>query len=155
LPHRRNCDSRPVRRACGRFAWKTSCDPLQDHIAQQKEDGHALRYLVVGTKGAASTDVFFRRIKRWEFGDSPKCMTSKWVEDLTWDPKDDGEYYHNCRGQNIDIIRQVAAGRPPRHPARDAYETMRLVEAAEKSADTLGLVNLAAEPGTRHGTQGT
>ncbi len=110
-------------------------DPLRDVIDQQKEDGHALRYLVVGTKGAASTDVFFRRIKRWEFGDSDKCMTSKWVEDITWDPKEDQEYYHNTRGQNLDIIRRVMEGRPPKTPARDAYETMRLVEAAEISAD--------------------
>ena len=110
-------------------------DPLQDYIEQQQEDGHALRYLIVGTKGAASTDVFFRRIKRWEFGDSPKCMTSKWVEDITWDPKDDQEYYHNTHGQNLDIIKRVLEGKPPKTPARDAYETMKLVEAAELSAD--------------------
>ena len=110
-------------------------DPLRDHIEQQKEDGHALRYLIVGTKGAASVDVFFRRIKRWEFGDSPECMTSKWVEDITWDPKEDQEYYHNTQGQNLDIIKRVLAGQPPMTPARDAYETMRLVEAAELSAN--------------------
>lgn len=110
-------------------------DPLRDHIEQQKEDGHALRYLIVGTKGAVSTDVFYRRIKRWEFGDSPECMTSKWVEDITWDPKEDQEYYHNTAGQNLDIIKRVLAGQPPKTPARDAYETMKLVEAAELSAD--------------------
>lgn len=119
-------------------------DPLQDHIEQQKEDGHALRYLIVGTKGAASTDVFFRRIKRWEFGDSPKCMTSKWMENITWEPEDDQEYYHNTRGQNLDIIKQALAGNPPRQPARDAYETMRLVEAAEQSADQNTIVKLNA-----------
>ncbi len=117
-------------------------DPLMDYINQQKEDGHALRYLIVGTKGAASTDVFFRRIKRWEFGDSPKCMTSKWVEDLTWDPKDDQEYFHNNYGQLQDIIARVAAEKPPMTPARDAYETMKLVHAAEVSADTGKIVNL-------------
>ncbi len=121
-------------------------DPLQDHITQQQEDGHALRYLIVGTRGAASTDVFFRRIKRWEFGDSPKCMTSQWVEDLSWEKNEDQEYYHNSRGQNLDIIQQVLAGRKPRHPARDAYETMRLVEAAERSADSGKLVDLAEVP---------
>lgn len=119
-------------------------DPLRDHIEQQKEDGHALRYLIVGTKGAASTDVFFRRIKRWEFGDSPKCMTSKWVEDIQWDPKEDQEYYHNTAGQNLDIIRRVLAGKPPATPARDAYETMRLVEAAELSADAGKPVDMAS-----------
>jgi predicted dehydrogenase len=110
-------------------------DPLRDHIEQQKEDGHALRYLIVGTKGAASVDVFHRRIKRWEFGDSPECMTSKWVEDITWDPKEDQEYYHNTQGQNLDFIKRVLAGQPPMTPARDAYETMKVVEAAELSAD--------------------
>ncbi|MEI8183869.1 MAG: Gfo/Idh/MocA family oxidoreductase, partial [Desulfomonile sp.] len=110
-------------------------DPLRDHIEQQKEDGHALRYLIVGTKGAASVDVFHRRIKRWEFGDSPECMTSKWVEDITWDPKEDQEYYHNTQGQNLDIMRRVLAGQPPMTTARDAYETMKVVEAAELSAD--------------------
>jgi len=110
-------------------------DPLRDHIEQQKEDGHALRYLIVGTKGAASVDVFHRRIKRWEFGDSPECMTSKWVEDITWDPKEDQVYYHNTRGQNLDFINRVLAGQPPMTTARDAYETMKVVEAAELSAD--------------------
>ena len=110
-------------------------DPLRDHIEQQKEDGHALRYLIVGTKGAASVDVFHRRIKRWEFGDSQECMTSKWVEDITWDPKEDQVYYHNTQGQNLDIMRRVLAGQPPMTTARDAYETMKVVEAAELSAD--------------------
>ena len=119
-------------------------DPLRDHIVQQQEDGHALRYLVVGTKGAASGDVFFRRIKRWEFGDSPTCMTSKWVEDLTWDPKEDQVYYHNSHGQNIDIIERVLAGKPSQFPARDAHETMKLVEGAEISADSGKPVSLDA-----------
>ncbi|OPZ26638.1 MAG: 1,5-anhydro-D-fructose reductase [Lentisphaerae bacterium ADurb.BinA184] len=119
-------------------------DPLRDQLDQQKDDGHALRYLIVGTRGAAATDVFFRRIKRWEFGDSPTGMTSKWVEDITWNPKDDQEYYHNTHGQNLDIICRVLAGQPPRHPARDAYETMRLVEAAERSADSGNIQQMAA-----------
>ncbi len=117
-------------------------DPLMDHIEQQKEDGHALRYLIVGTKGAASVDVFHRRLKRWAFGDSPACMTSSWVEDRTWDPKDDQEYYHNNRGQTLDIIRRVLEGKPPATPARDAYETMKVVEAAERSADLGRVVSL-------------
>lgn len=119
-------------------------DPLRDYIEQQQEDGHALRYLIVGTKGAASTDVFFRKLKRWEFGDSPKCMTSKLVENLTWDLKEDQVYYHNSNGQNIEIIKQVLAGRPPHFPARDAYETMRLVEATERSADTGEIIKMEA-----------
>ncbi len=103
-----------------------------------------MRYLVVGTQGAASVDIFHRRIKRWAFGDSPKCMTSAWVEDLTWKPADDQSYYHNTRSQTLDIVKRVAEGRPPMTPARDAYETMRLVCAAEQSADSGALVSLAA-----------
>ncbi len=117
-------------------------DPLMDHLEQQKEDGHALRYLVVGTKGAASVDIFHRRIKRWAFGDAPKSMTSTWAEDLTWKPADDQSYYHNTRSQTLDIVRRVAAGLPPMTPARDAYETMLLVFAAEQSADSGTLVSL-------------
>ena len=117
-------------------------DPLQDVIGQQIEDGHALQYLVVGTKGAAHTDVFRRRIKRWAFGDSPECLTSDWVEDLTWPKSEDHLYYHNTLDQTFDVVRRVAAGEPPRTPARDAYESMRLVFAAERSADTGRLVRL-------------
>ena len=32
-------------------------------------------------------------------------------------------------------MKRVLAGKPPKTPARDAYETMKLVEAAELSAD--------------------
>ncbi|MHC4884820.1 MAG: Gfo/Idh/MocA family protein, partial [Planctomycetota bacterium] len=46
-------------------------DPLADSITdQQLGDGHKLRYIVVGTKGAAETDVFYRRIKRFAFIDT-------------------------------------------------------------------------------------
>jgi predicted dehydrogenase len=62
-------------------------------------------------------------------------MTSKWVEDITWDPKEDQQYYHNTQGQNLDIIKRVLAGQPPMTSARDAYETMKVVEAAELSAN--------------------
>jgi predicted dehydrogenase len=110
-------------------------DPLQDVMNQQRGDGHALQYLVVGTKGAAWADVFERCIKRWAFGDSPKCMTSDWVENLTWDPKEDGLYFHNTYDQTHDIVRRVMAGEPPKTLARDSYDTMRLVFAADRSAD--------------------
>lgn len=118
-------------------------DPLQNVVSQQKGDGHALRYTILGTKGAAMTDVFDRSIKRWEFGDSPECMTSEWVEDLSWDESKDGQYFHWVGGQNHDVVRRVAAGEPPKIPARDALETMRLCFAAEESADREEVVQLA------------
>ncbi len=118
-------------------------DPLQDHIAQQKDDGHELRYLIVGTRGAAETDVFHRTLKRWEWGDSETCMTSKLVEQQTWTREEDGRYFHDGTTQNRDIVRRVLAGEGPMTPARDALETMRLVFAAEKSADSGQIERLA------------
>ena len=118
-------------------------DPLADNITDlQMGDGHKLRYIVVGTKGAAETDVFYRRIKRFQFGDSADKMTSDWVENLTWDTKEDYFYYHNTTHQTYDIVRRVVQGLPPMTPARDAYETMRLCFAAEQSADTGQVVRI-------------
>ena len=119
-------------------------DPLQNVIDQQKGDGHELRYLVQGTKGVAETDVFNRTIKRWEFGDSPECMTSRWVEALTWPGEEDGRYFHNTLDQTHDVVRRVRQGLPPRTSARDSYETMRVCFAAELSADTGKPVRLDA-----------
>lgn len=118
-------------------------DPLQDVVSQQQGDGHALRYLVVGTKGAVETDVFYRTIKRWEFGDSPECFTSDWVETLTWDPAEDHRYFHNTQDQTHDIVHRVKEDLPPKTSARDAYETMKLCFAAELSADRGERVGLA------------
>ncbi len=110
-------------------------DSLQDFYAKQSEDGHELRYRIIGTRGAVETDVFHRRIRRWEFGDSPERMTSKLVEESSWTRAEDNAYFHNEDGQNRDIVRRVLNGEPPATPARDALETMRLVFAAEESAD--------------------
>jgi len=117
-------------------------DPLQNVVTQQQGDGHYLRYLVVGTKGAAEADVFYRTIKRWEFSDSETGLISDWVETLTWETEEDGRHFHNTTDQNLDIARRVAEGLPPATPARDAFETMRLVFAAELSADNARPVRL-------------
>jgi len=117
-------------------------DPLGDHLDRQKDDGHELRYLITGTKGAVETDVFRRTIKRWEFGDSDECMTSKIVERLTWEQKDDHRYFHNTLDQSLDIVRRVVEGLPPMTPARDALQTMHLVDAAEQSANEQRIVEL-------------
>ncbi|OGV68752.1 MAG: hypothetical protein A3K19_11895 [Lentisphaerae bacterium RIFOXYB12_FULL_65_16] len=121
-------------------------DPLQDVIGQQRGDGHALQFMIEGTKGAAFADVFDRRLKRWAFGDSPTCMTSSWVENRTWDTPEDHIYFHNTLDQTHDIVRRVAEGLPPKTSARDAYETMRLCFAADLSADS-GRQVLMAEVG--------
>lgn len=118
-------------------------DPLADSITDlQLGDGHKLRYIVVGTEGAAETDVFYRRIKRWRFTDTPGRLVSDWVENLSWTFKEDHVYYHNTTDQTRDVVRRVAQGLPPMTPARDAYETMRLCFAAEASADRGQVVRL-------------
>lgn len=118
-------------------------DPLQSVIDQQIGDGHTLRFRIVGTRGAAETDVFARSLKRWEFGDAPDKFTSSWVENITWDGSDDHFWFHNTLEQTHDIVRRVANGEPPRTPARDAFETMRLCFAAEEAVETGRSIMLA------------
>lgn len=118
-------------------------DPLADSVTDlQLGDGHKLRYIVVGTKGAAETDVFYRRIKRWQFTDTPERMVSDWVENLTWNYKEDQLHYHNTHDQTLDIVRRVAEGLPPKTTARDALQTMKLCFAAIESADKNKIVRM-------------
>jgi predicted dehydrogenase len=109
-------------------------DPLQNAVSQQAGDGHALRYMIYGDKGAAETDVFPRTIKRWEFGENDYGQTSAWIQNETWDPEQDFAYFHNTHDQALDIVRRVAEGEPPSINPRDALETTRLCFATELSA---------------------
>lgn len=122
-------------------------DPLKDSVGQQADDGHELRYLVTGRTGAAETDVFRRRVRRWEFADTPGGFTSRLAETLTWEQPDDHRQFHNTEGQTLDILHRVRAGLPPRTPARDALETMRLCFAADESVACGRPVRLAAPAG--------
>ena len=110
-------------------------DPLQNAVSQQAGDGHALRYMIYGEKGAAETDVFPRTIKRWEFGENDYGQTSEWVQTETWTPERDFAYFHNTHDQALDIVRRVAEGDAPKISPRDALETTRLCFAAEISAE--------------------
>lgn len=118
-------------------------DPLQNAVSQQAGDGHELRYMIYGEKGAAETHVFPRTIKRWEFGEDQYGQTSAWVQTETWNPKDDFAYFHNTHGQALDIVRRVAEGEPPSITPRDALESTRLCVAAEISAAEHRPVRLA------------
>jgi len=109
-------------------------DPLQNAVSQQAGDGHVLRYMVYGEKGAAETDVFPRTIKRWQFGENDYGQTSEWVQTETWNPERDFTYFHNTHDQALDIVRRVAEGEQPKTSPRDALETTRLCFAAEISA---------------------
>lgn len=121
-------------------------DPQSDIIAQQIETGHALRFRVVGTRGAAETDVFGRRLKRWEFGDAPESFISDVVETLSWTAEQDHLYFHNTREQTRDVVRRVQSGLPPRTSPRDALETTRLCFAADQSAQSGQVVRLMLDP---------
>ena len=56
----------------------------REMLEKQSDDGHALEYHICGTKGAIETDVFRRRIRRWEFTDSPSTLESRIVETRTF-----------------------------------------------------------------------
>jgi len=109
-------------------------DPLQNMVDQQMDDGHELRYLVVGTEGAIEMDVFRRRFRLWQFEDSQKCMTSRIVQHETWSPSEDERHFHDTASQAHDVVDRVLENQPPRTDASDAFETMRVVAAAEHSA---------------------
>ncbi|MDD2479902.1 MAG: Gfo/Idh/MocA family oxidoreductase [Victivallaceae bacterium] len=117
------------------IAESYKADPLQEILAKQADDGHYLQYHVCGTKGAIETDVFRRRIRRWEFTDGEESLESKIVETITFDAKEDLKWFHNTHGQNMRVAELVALGLPPESPAIDAYETMKLCFAAEQSEE--------------------
>lgn len=109
-------------------------DPLLDVLEKQSDDGHCLQFHIFGTKGAIETDVFRRRLRRWEFTDGPRQLMSKIVETLTYPKAQDEEWIHNVHGQNLRVIERVAQGLPPETPATDSLETMKVCFAAERSA---------------------
>jgi predicted dehydrogenase len=117
-------------------------DPLQNAVSQQAGDGHTLRYIIYGEKGAAETDVFPRSIKRWEFGEDDYGQRSEWVQTETWSPERDFAYFHNTHDQALDIVRRVAEGEGPSIHPRDALETTRLCFAAELSAKEKRVVRM-------------
>jgi len=118
-------------------------DPLLEMLEKQADDGHYLQYHIFGTKGAIETDVFRRRIRRWEFSDSPKQLVSKIVEKITFPKEEDQIWFHNTHGQNVRIAELVAKGLPPESPASDAYETMVTGFAAEQSERERRIVRIS------------
>lgn len=118
-------------------------DPLLEMLEKQSDDGHALQYHIFGTKGAIETDVFHRRIRRWEFSNSPRQLVSKIAKTITFPKTEDQEWFHNVHGQNARIIELVAKGLPPETPAADSYETMKACFAAEISERERRIVKMA------------
>lgn len=118
-------------------------DPLLEMLEKQSDDGHFLQYYIMGTKGMIETDVFRRRIRRWEFSDSPERLVSKLVEKVTYKAADDQDWIHNTHGQNMRIAELVAKGLPPEVRATDAFETMRAGFAAELSEREKRIVRMS------------
>ena len=115
-------------------------DPLLELLEKQSDDGHYLQYHICGTKGVIETDVFKRRIRRFEFSESEDGLENKIVEVIQFPKEEDQIYFHNTHGQNLRVFELVANGLPPEVPAEDALETMRLCFAAEESEDAGGKV---------------
>ena len=118
-------------------------DPLIDVLTKQSDDGHFLQYLICGTKGAIETDVFRRRLRRWQFSDGEKHMESKIVETITYTPEEDQVWIHNTAGQNIRILELIAQGKGPEVQPEDAYETMRFCFAAAESEATGKIIDMS------------
>lgn len=118
-------------------------DPLLEMLEKQSDDGHALTYYIFGTKGAIETDVFRRRIRRWEFTDSPERLASAIAETITYDKAEDQIWIHNTHGQNLRIAELVAKGIAPENPVTDSFETMKVGFAAEISERERRIVKLS------------
>ncbi len=118
-------------------------DPLMDVLTKQSDDGHFLQYLICGTKGAIETDVFRRRLRRWQFSDGEKHMESKIVETITYTPEEDQVWIHNTAGQNVRILELIAQGKGPEVAPEDAYETMRFCFAAAESEATGKIIDMS------------
>lgn len=117
-------------------------DPLMDILGKQSDDGHILKYMVYGEKGAIETDVFRRRIRRWSFSDGVEQLKSEIVEEISYEKSQDLEWGHNVHGQNLRIIELVANGMKPETTASDAFETMKLCFATEISTKENRIVRL-------------
>jgi predicted dehydrogenase len=118
-------------------------DPLLEMLEKQSDDGHFLQYHIMGTKGAIESDVFRRRLRRWEFRDGPEQLISEIVETIKYTPAEDIEWIHNTHGQNLRIAELVAKGMKPEVSAAEAYKTMQLCFAAEMSEKQKRIVKVS------------
>jgi len=121
-------------------------DPLRNSFAKQSDDGHSLQYHIFGTKGVIETDVYRRRLRRWEFYDSPQQLVSKIIEVVAFPEAEAQRWIHNTRDQDLKIAELVAKGMRPEVPASDAYETMKVCFAAETSMLEKRIVRMSEYP---------
>ncbi len=117
-------------------------DPLTDTLEKQSDDGHFLQFHICGTHGAIEGDVFKRRVRRWEFREGEKLLISRLAETVSYPKEEDQLWIHNTHGQNQRIAELVARRLRPEVSAGDAYETMKLCFAAERSEQLGRIVRL-------------
>ncbi len=117
-------------------------DPLREILEKQSDDGHFLQYHICGTKGVIETDVFKRRLRRFQFSEVEDGLENKIVETITFPKELDQVYFHNTHGQNLRVIELAAKGKMPEVPPEDAFATMQLCFAAERSEDTGRIIRL-------------
>lgn len=132
------------------MALAETWDPAEtrEMLEKQSDDGHALSYHICGTGGAIETDVFRRRLRRWEFYDAPKTLGSRIVETETFTPEEDQSYFHNVYGQDLAVLELFARGKNPEMDTVSAYETMKFCFAAELSENN-GRIIFADDPRLR------
>jgi predicted dehydrogenase len=118
-------------------------DPLLEMLEKQSDDGHYLQYHIIGTKGGIETDVFRRRIRRWQFSDLPERLNSEIVETVNYTKDEDRAWMHSTHDQNIRMAELVAKGLPPENPVSDSFATMKLGFAAEISEREHRIVKLS------------
>ncbi|HWL52692.1 MAG TPA: Gfo/Idh/MocA family oxidoreductase [Chthoniobacteraceae bacterium] len=124
------------------YASNSKGDPLVDTLHQQKDDGHELRFQVMGSRGGAETNVFHRHLRRWEYRTGDRGFRSELVEERQWEPAQDHAYFHNTLAQTLDVVERVQKGLPPRFPASDALTTMEHCHAADLAADEGRVIHL-------------
>jgi len=98
--------------------------------------GHKNGYTVVGTEGAMESSLFDRSLKVFYHQGKEACGGySHLVRVERWGAAEDSLYYHNTEGQNVDIARRAASGKPPAIAPEDAAETMMLCFGFQRAAD--------------------
>ena len=85
-------------------------------------------------------------LRRFTISDVEDGIDNKIVETVTFPKEEDQIHFHNTHGQNLRVIELVAKGLPPEVSAEDAFETMRLCFAAEKSEDTEKIIRMDELP---------
>lgn len=105
-------------------------------LFDQDRMGHKLNFVLVGSEGTLECDLFQRQMRLFHHAGKPGFPhVEKLVLAESWELEDDFAYFHNTKGQNLDIAQRVASRERPAIDPEDAAETMRLCLEFEKAAE--------------------